>query len=188
MKILRETPGSVLWLLTPRDEHARENLKRSAQVAQVDGSRLVFANKLAHDEYLARYAHADLFLDTWPYNAHTTASDALWAGLPVVTYAGETFASRVAASLLDAVGLPQLACPTIADYETRIIELAGDAAARQALRRHLVAARDTAPLFDSETWTRDFGRLLWAMAERWSRGLPPDHIVLASEPAEGACA
>jgi predicted O-linked N-acetylglucosamine transferase (SPINDLY family) len=186
-RLLHRLPDAVLWLLQWND-HSPAQLRAEAAARGIDPQRLVFAPKIGLREHLSRMALADLFIDTWPCNGHTTASDALWAGLPVVTYAGETFASRVAASLLDAVGLPQLACPTIADYETRIIELAGDAAARQALRRHLVAARDTAPLFDSETWTRDFGRLLWAMAERWARGLPPDHIVLASEPAEGACA
>jgi predicted O-linked N-acetylglucosamine transferase (SPINDLY family) len=186
-RLLQRLPDAVLWLLQWND-HSPAQLRAEAAARGIDPQRLVFAPKIGLREHLSRLALADLFIDTWPCNGHTTASDALWAGLPVVTYAGETFASRVAASLLDAVGLPQLACPTIADYETRILELAGDAGARQALRDHLAAARDSAPLFDSDTWTRDFGRLLWAMAERWSQGLPPDHIALAPQHAEGASA
>ncbi len=184
-RLLHRLPGAVLWLLQWND-HSPAQLRAEAAARGIDPQRLVFAPKIGLREHLSRLALADLFIDTWPCNGHTTASDALWAGVPVVTYAGETFASRVAASLLDAVGLPQLACATVADYEARIFELAGDAPARQALHQHLVAARDTAPLFDSETWTRDFGRLLWAAAERWSQGLPPDHIVLAAENPQGA--
>ncbi|HZE91834.1 MAG TPA: hypothetical protein VE029_09050, partial [Rhizobacter sp.] len=105
-------------------------------------------------------------------------SDALWAGLPVVTYTGASFASRVATSLLDAVGLPELACPTLADYEAQVLRLALDAPARQAVRDHLVHARGTASLFDSDGYTRDFGNLLWAMADRWSQGLPADHLTI----------
>lgn len=186
-RLLHRLPDAVLWLLQWNDQSPAQ-LRAEAAARGIDPQRLVFAPKIGLREHLSRLALADLFIDTWPCNGHTTASDALWAGLPVVTYAGETFASRVAASLLDAVGLPQLACPTIADYEARILELAGDAGARQALRDHLVAARDNAPLFDSDTWTRDFGRLLWTMAERWSQGLPPDHIALAPQHAEGASA
>ncbi|WP_157598112.1 MULTISPECIES: glycosyltransferase family 41 protein [unclassified Rhizobacter] len=184
-RLLQRLPNAVLWLLQWND-HSPAQLRAEAAARGIDPQRLVFAPKIGLREHLSRLALADLFIDTWPCNGHTTASDALWAGVPVVTYAGQTFASRVAASLLDAVGLPQLACTTVADYEARIVELAGDAPARQALRQHLVAARDTAPLFDSETWTRDFGCLLWAAAERWSHGLPPDHIVLADETPEGA--
>jgi predicted O-linked N-acetylglucosamine transferase (SPINDLY family) len=186
-RLLDRIPNSVLWLLQWND-HAPAQLRAEAAARGIDPQRLVFAPKIGLREHLSRLALADLFIDTWPCNGHTTASDALWAGVPVVSYAGQTFASRVAASLLDAVGLPQLACTTVADYEARIVELAGDAPARQALRQHLVAARDTAPLFDSETWTRDFGRLLWAAAERWSQGLPPDHIVLAAQETQGATA
>lgn len=186
-RLLQRLPDAVLWLLQ-WNEHSPAQLRAEAAARGIDPQRLVFAPKIGLREHLSRMALADLFIDTWPCNGHTTASDALWAGLPVVTYAGETFASRVAASLLDAVGLPQLACPTIADYEARILALAADAGARQALRAHLIAARDSAPLFDSDTWTLDFGRLLRALAERWSQGLPPDHIVLTPQDAEGACA
>lgn len=186
-RLLHRIPNSVLWLLQ-WNEHAPALLRAEAKARGIDTERLVFGPKVGLREHLSRLPLADLYIDAWPCNGHTTASDALWAGVPVVTYTGQSFASRVAASLLDAVGLPQLSCNTLADYEARIVELAGDASARQALRDHLIVARDTAPLFDSDTWTRDFGRLLWAMAGRWSQGLPPDHIVLAPEHAEGACA
>ena len=179
-RLLQRLPGAVLWLLQ-WNEHAPAQLRAEAAARSIDPQRLVFAPKIGLREHLSRLALADLFIDTWPCNGHTTASDALWAGVPVVSYAGPAFASRVAASLLHAVGLPQLACDTLAGYEARVLELAGDAAARQALRQHLVAARDTAPLFDSDTWTRDFAGLLWAMAERWSQGLPAEHIVLVPQ-------
>ncbi|RZI81877.1 MAG: glycosyltransferase [Rubrivivax sp.] len=174
-RMLRQLPGSVLWLLQ-WNEHAPAQLREEAQARGIDPSRLIFAPKVGMQQHMSRLALADVFIDTWPCNGHTTASDALWAGVPVVSYAGPGFASRVAASLLDAVGLPNLATTTLADYEAKAMELAQNAPLRQQLREHLVKARDTAPLFDSEGYTRDFGQLLWAMAERWSQGLPCDHI------------
>jgi len=174
-RLLEQLPGSVLWLLQ-WNEHSPAQLRQEAAARGIDPARLVFAPKIGAREHMSRLALADLFINTWPCNGHTTASDALWAGVPVVTYAGPSFASRVAASLLSAVGLPELACDTLAGYEARVLQLASDAPARHALHEHLVRARDTAPLFDSEGYTRDFGDLLWAMAERWSKGLPPDHL------------
>lgn len=179
-RLLHQLPGSVLWLLQ-WNEHAPAQLRREAQARGIDPARLVFAPKIGAREHMSRLALADLFIDSWPCNGHTTASDALWAGVPVVTYRGEAFASRVAASLLHAVGLPQLACDTLAGYEAHVLQLARDASARRALRDHLVAARDTAPLFDSEGYTRDFGNLLWKMAERWSQGLAPDHLTMEAQ-------
>lgn len=166
MKILRETPGSVLWLLAPRDEHARENLKRAAQVAQVDGSRLVFAGKLPHDEYLARYAHAGLFLDTWPYNAHTTASDALWAGVPVLTLPGTTFASRVAGSLLHVAGLDELVARDVHDYKAKAIVYARSAELRGKVLDKLALAKRSSPLFDMGRFAKAFEQAVLGMAER----------------------
>jgi len=174
-RLLHQLPGSVLWLLQ-WNEHAPAQLRQEAAARGIDPERLVFAPKVGVREHMSRLALADLFIDTWPCNGHTTASDALWAAVPVVTYAGPSFASRVAASLLSAVGLPELVCDTLPAYEARVLQLANDAPARRALHEHLVAARDTAPLFDSETYTRDFGNLLWAMADRWAQGLPPDHL------------
>src|SRR5205814_5270440 len=114
--LLLAVPGSVLWLLQD-DALLTENLIRKAGRRGVAPARLVFAPKLPHAEHLARYRCADLFLDTFPFNAHTTASDALWAGLPVLTCSGETFVSRVAGSLVCNIGLPQLAVPGLRDYE-----------------------------------------------------------------------
>ena len=174
-RLLQQRPDAVLWLLQWNGS-APAQLRTEAAARGIDPQRLVFAPKLGMAAHMSRLALADLFIDTWPCNGHTTASDALWAGVPVVTYAGPSFASRVAASLLNAVGLPELACDTLAGYESQVLALAGDAPRRQALREHLLKARDTATLFDSTGYTRDFGNLLWAMAERWSQGLPPDHL------------
>lgn len=176
-RLLRQLPNSVLWLLQ-WNEQAPAALRAEAEARGVDPSRLFFAPRVGTMEHMNRLALADVFIDTWPCNAHTTASDALWAGVPLVTYAGETFASRVAASLLNDVGLPDMIATTLADYETKVMQLATDPVQRQAIQDHLVQARHTARLFDSEGFTRDFGRLLWAMAERWSQGLPCDHITL----------
>jgi len=176
-RLLTQLPHAVLWLLQ-WNEQSPAVLRKEAAARGIDPSRLIFAPKLGAREHMSRLALADVFIDTWPCNGHTTASDALWAGLPVVTYTGASFASRVATSLLDAVGLPELACPTLADYEAQVLRLALDAPARQAVRDHLVHARGTASLFDSDGYTRDFGNLLWAMADRWSQGLPADHLTI----------
>jgi predicted O-linked N-acetylglucosamine transferase (SPINDLY family)/SAM-dependent methyltransferase len=173
--LLQQLPDAVLWLLQWNDT-APAQLRLEAQARGIDPARLVFAPRVGAREHLSRLALADLFIDTWPCNGHTTASDALWAGVPVITYAGENFASRVAASLLTAVGLPELACGSLTDYRDLVLKLAGDAPARQALREHLLLARDRAPLFDSDRYTKDFGDLLWRMAERWSLGLPAEHL------------
>ena len=176
-RMLRQLPGSVLWLLQ-WNEHAPVQLRAQAEERGIDPTRLVFAPMAVTQLHMSRLALADLFIDTWPCNGHTTASDALWAGVPAVTYMGPSFASRVAASLLDAVGLPDLVTTTLAAYEAKVMELAQDGGLRQRLREHLIQARNDAPLFDSRGYTFDFGRLLRAMAERWSRGQECDHIVL----------
>jgi predicted O-linked N-acetylglucosamine transferase (SPINDLY family) len=188
-RLLNQLPNSVLWLLQ-WNEHAPAQLKREAEARGIAADRLVFAPKVGAREHMSRLALSDVFIDTWPCNGHTTVSDALWAGVPVVTYAGETFASRVAASLLHGVGTPEFACDTLPDYEARVMHLATDAVARRKVHEHLVQARDTAPLFDSVGYTRDFENLLWTLADRWSRGLPVDHVVGASitESAHGETA
>ena len=117
MRLLHQVEGSVLWLLGD-NEGAERNLRKEAQQRGIDPSRLVFAGRLPFDEHLARHRLADLFLDTLPYNARTTASDALWAGLPVLTCEGEAFAGRVAASLLHAVGLPELVTRNLEEYQS----------------------------------------------------------------------
>jgi len=153
MRILQHVESSVLWLLIDHPL-AAENLRAAATRAGVSSERLIFAPRVATAEHLARHIHADVFLDTFPYNAHTTASDALWMGLPVITRAGTSFASRVAASLLHACGRADLVVENESAYETLAIELAQDAARRAIIREFLLAARDTAPLFDLTRFTR----------------------------------
>jgi len=176
-RLLQQLPDAVLWLLQ-WNESAPARLRDEAAARGIDPQRLVFAPRRSLAEHISRLALADLFIDSWPCNGHTTASDALWAGVPVVTWAGAGFASRVAASLLHAVGLPELACASLADYEREVLALAADAARRKVLHEHLVRARQAAPLFDSSAHARDFGALLQAMAERWSQGLSADHLVI----------
>ncbi len=175
MRLLARVEGSVLWLLRS-NEWAERNLRREAEARGIAGDRLVFAAPLPHDEHLARQRHADLFVDTFHYNAHTTASDALWGGLPVVTLAGRQFAARVAASLLTAVGLPELIAGTEDAYEALILDLATDAGRLAALREKLARNRLEQPLFDTERYTRDFEKALEIAWERYRAGLDPDDI------------
>jgi predicted O-linked N-acetylglucosamine transferase (SPINDLY family) len=153
-RLLREVPASVLWLWASNTE-APDYLRREAQAHGVGGERLVFAPTLPAGPHLARIAVADLFLDTFPCNAHTTASDALWAGVPVLTCAGETFASRVAGSLLRAVGLPDMITTSLTEYEALALGLAHDPVALSRQRERLAANRMTTPLFDTARTTRD---------------------------------
>jgi predicted O-linked N-acetylglucosamine transferase (SPINDLY family) len=163
MRLLAQAPGSVLWLLA-RNLGARANLRREAEARGIDPARLVFAEAADLPLHLARHALADLFLDTLPYNAHTTASDALWCGLPVLTVRGRTFAGRVAASLLHAIGLEDLAAPDLAAYEGLALALAADPERLAALRGRLARNRDTHPLFDIARFTGNLENLyrdLW---------------------------
>jgi len=153
MRMLKAIPGSVLWLLE-WNRWTVQNLRREASGYGVDPSRLVFAPQLPLPEHLGRLPAADLFLDTLPVNAHTTASDALWAGLPLLTIAGETFASRVAGSLLAAVGVPELITHSLAEYETLGLRLARAPGQLAELRNRLSRNRDTAPLFDTPRFVR----------------------------------
>ena len=177
MRILGRVEGSVLWLLED-NPRAVENLRKEAMRRGISAERLVFARSLPLDEHLARHRLADLFLDTFPYNAHTTASDALWAGLPVLTRMGESFASRVAASLLHAVDMPELVTSTEAEFEELAVELAQDAERRQALHQKLQQNRLSAPLFNSRAFTRHLEAAYNAMLERYEAGLPPEHILV----------
>jgi predicted O-linked N-acetylglucosamine transferase (SPINDLY family) len=162
MRLLRELHGSVLWLLED-NAGARVNLEREARARGVDPARLVFARRLPHAGHLARHRLADLFLDTLPCNAHTGASDALWAGLPLVTCAGSTFAGRVAGSLLHAVGLPELATRSLAEYEALALQLASDRGRLRLLRERLAANRGAAPLFDTERFRQNLESAYRAM-------------------------
>jgi predicted O-linked N-acetylglucosamine transferase (SPINDLY family) len=177
MRILKQVRGSVLWLLA--DHRATMgNLMREAAARGVEPDRLIFARRIPPAEHLARHRAADLFLDTLPYNAHTTACDALWAGLPVLTRIGETFAGRVAASVLGAIGLRELITQTSADYERRAVALAGDPARLTAIRARLAQNRLTMPLFDTRLFTGHMEAAFIAMHRRRQAGQPPDHIAI----------
>ena len=182
-RLLRDVPGSVLWLLASNVQ-AEENLLRESAALGIDASRLVFAQVAPPAEHLARLTHADLFLDTLPINAHTTASDALWSGVPVVTCTGTAFVGRVAASLLHAVGLSELAVADMAGYEALARGLATDPGRLAEVRERLRRARDTAPLFDSARTARELDALYLRMAERSRAGLPP--AALAPQRTTGA--
>ena len=175
MKILKQVNGSVLWLFEDNAK-AASNLQKEAENRGVHRERLIFAKRMPLSEHLARHRFADLFLDTHPYNAHTTASDALWAGLPVLTRIGETFAGRVAASLLNAIGLTELITSTPQAYEALAIELATSPEKLAAIKRKLANNRLTTPLFDTQTFTRHIEAAYTMMYERYQANLPPDHI------------
>ncbi|HEY1475980.1 MAG TPA: tetratricopeptide repeat protein [Pseudolabrys sp.] len=177
MRILRQVEGSVLWLLTDQAA-AMNSLRKEAAARGVDAARLIFANSMPQPDHLARHRLADLFLDTLPYNAHTTASDALWMGVPVLTLVGETFAGRVAASLLGAIHLPELITTTPDAYERRAIELATQPEQLGALKRKLGKNRLTTPLFDTQRFTRQIEAAFTAIHRRHQAGLAPDHIVV----------
>ncbi|HVF62635.1 MAG TPA: tetratricopeptide repeat protein [Casimicrobiaceae bacterium] len=170
--VLRRVPNAVLWLLArSHDDPSVAHLRAEAKARGIDPTRLVFATARPNADYLGLYARADLFVDSWPYNAHTTGSDALWAGCPVVTIAGDTFASRVGASLSLAVGLPELVANDVEDYVNQIVALALDADARARLRDHLAARGRASALFDTERTTRALERAYLAMAEQYRRGV-----------------
>jgi len=171
MEIMRETTGSVLWLLArPGDSLLVANLRREAEARGVAGERLHFAAPRPNAEYLALYRVADLFLDTWPYNAHTTASDALWSGCPVVTFTGQTFAGRVATSLLAAVGLPELVADGPRGYVAKAVALARDSAELARLRSYLDGSGRQSRLFDTAATTRALEAAYVEMAAQYRRG------------------
>lgn len=172
MRILQQVEDSVLWLLRDSAD-VESNLRYEAERRGVAPSRLVFAHRVDLPEHLARHRLADLFLDTLPYNAHTTTSDALWAGLPVLTCLGHAFAGRVAASLLHSVGLPELVTETVADYEARALELARDPEELARVRAKLLAQRDSAPLFDTPLFARGLEAAYREMAHRHRAGEKP---------------
>jgi predicted O-linked N-acetylglucosamine transferase (SPINDLY family) len=180
MRVLTVVEGSVLWLFQDND-WVVNNLKKEAQERGVEADRLVFAKRLPLDEHLARHRQADLFLDTFPYNAHTTASDALWAGLPLLTMMGESFASRVAASLLTAIDLPELITKSQKDYEALAIELATNPAKLKAIKAKLESNRLTTPLFDTPRFTKHLEDAYTKMYERYHADLPPEHIYIEEE-------
>jgi predicted O-linked N-acetylglucosamine transferase (SPINDLY family) len=180
MRLLVQLPNSVLWL---RDgEGVPDNLRREAAANGVSPERLVFARREPDGAaHLARQSLADLFLDTWPYNAHQTACDALWAGLPVLTCPGRSFPSRVAGSLLRTAGVPELVCESLEHYERRALELARDRAQLQKLRERIRAARVT-PLFDMPRLCRHLEQAYSLMWECHERGEPPRGFSVTARP------
>ncbi len=185
MRILTRVPDSILWIVADAAA-TRGNLIREAEARGVAGNRLLFAERVAPADYLARFSLADLFLDTNPFNAGTTASDALWAGLPVLTWAGQTFCSRMAGSLLHAVGLPELVTHTLQDYEEMAVAVATDRPRMAELRARLAANRDSSALFDTPRFVRDYEDLLASVVKR-PAGVPlndePDPIRAHAVPA-----
>jgi predicted O-linked N-acetylglucosamine transferase (SPINDLY family) len=179
MRLLKTVKGSVLWLLEDNPTAAK-NLRKEAEIRGVDPCRLVFAKRMGLGGHLARHRLADLFIDTLPYTAHTTASDALWAGLPVLTLMGESFAARVAASLLNAMGLPELITETQAQYESRAIELANSPVELFKLKAKLAQNRQTSPLFNGQLFARHIEAAYTKMNMRYQSGEMPDHIYVDS--------
>lgn len=177
MRLLRQVEGSVLWLFAENDS-AVSNLRAEAARRAVAPERLIFAPRAAAADYLARHCQADLVLDTLPYNAHTTACDALWAGVPVLTCIGSTFAGRVAASILKAAGLPELITTSPADYEALALKIAREAEFRAALERKLAANRETCPLFDTRRFTRHIETAYTTMWRRHGGGGLPESFAV----------
>ena len=174
-RILKKVEASVLWLFEGNPK-AKENLIKEANRRGIDSNRLIFSGRIENSEHLARQCLADLFLDTLPYNAHTTSSDALWAGLPVLTLAGQSFASRVSASLLTAIGLPELITQTQGEYESLAIELATNSKKLSAIKNQLKSNLLTEPLFNAQLFTRHLEAAYAEVYQRYQDNLSPDHI------------
>ena len=177
MRLLQRVPDSVFWL-SEVNETAKSNLRYRAQSSHVNPDRLIFASRTKNlEDHLSRLRLADLFLDTTRYNAHTTASDALWAGLPLITCLGDSFPGRVAASLLDAIGLRELITPSLADYEDLAFRLATNPHLLSDIRSRLALNKTTHPLFDTKLFTENMESVLLEMWTRYRQGLPPDHLI-----------
>jgi predicted O-linked N-acetylglucosamine transferase (SPINDLY family) len=182
-RLLREVPGSVLWLLE-WNPASTKNLRAEAERRAVDPRRLVVAPQMPQVEHLGRLQNADLVLDTRPVNGHTTVSDALWTGVPVVTHPGEAFVSRVAGSILTALGLQALIATSEEDYVRIARELATDPKRLARVKRQIEDAKRTSPFFDCETYTRDLEALYRHMWRRYTGGREPvalgiDGIIVA---------
>jgi predicted O-linked N-acetylglucosamine transferase (SPINDLY family) len=178
MRILHQVKDSVLWLLEG-NAIAVSNLRKEAAARGVGAERLIFAPFMPPSDHLARHHVADLFLDTLPFNAHTTASDALWTGLPVLTQIGETFAGRVAASLLNAIDLPELITSTQQEYFELALALATDPEKLAAIKHRLSRNRLAKPLFKTQLFTQHIEQSYEAMYERYQAGLPPENIYVS---------
>jgi predicted O-linked N-acetylglucosamine transferase (SPINDLY family) len=179
MRLLKAIPDSVLWL-SNMNPVAKANLGKEAELRGVARERIIFASRVEQTaDHLARQRQADLFLDTLPYNAHTTASDALWAGLPVLTCLGETFAGRAAASLLNVMGLPELVTTSLEDYEALALKIARDASLLASVKAKLAGNREISPLFDTARFTRHIEAAYIAMWERYQKGEGPKHLTIS---------
>ena len=175
MRVLNRVRGSVLWLFAS-DAAVQNNLRKEAAARSVDPGRLIFAERVPYAEYLSRLSAADLFLDTAPYNAGATASDALWAGLPVLTSTCDAFVGRMGASLLSAIGLPELVTATPQAYEELAIELATNPEKLAAIKDKLARNRLTTPLFDTKRFIRHIEAAYTEAYRHYQAGLQPDHI------------
>jgi predicted O-linked N-acetylglucosamine transferase (SPINDLY family) len=182
MRILNQVPKGILWLLSS-DEIAMGNLKKEAEMRGVDGNRIIFSEKLELSAHLARHKLADLFLDTFPCNAHTTASDSLWAGLPFLTRMGESFVSRVGASLLSAIDLRELITSSQEDYENKAIYFGNSRSELDLIREKLNGYRLKSPLFNTPLITRNIENLFTQMYERSQNSLPIDHLYVNAPPS-----
>jgi predicted O-linked N-acetylglucosamine transferase (SPINDLY family) len=180
MEILSSVPGSVLWLLES-DPGASNNLRKEASIRGIDPARLRFSNRVGHHEFLTRLSAADIFLDTFPVCAQTTASDALWAGLPLIALAGRAFASRVSASLLIASGLGELVASSVEDYKRIAIELATAPGRLSAVRQLLATSVRHSPTFDSRLFCGNLERAFEEMWRRQQAGLPPALLRVSSD-------
>ncbi len=177
--VLRRVPSAVLWLKAV-NEPMVVRLRQEALRRGVDPSRLVWSRRVPYADYISQFALADVFVDTWPYNAHTTAADALWAGLPLLALRGHTFASRVSASLLTSAGLDDWICDDLEAYRDRLLELAADPAPLSAARARLAACRDEGPLFDSAAHAEALVELFERLHARWLDGEPPAPLAAAT--------
>ena len=175
MNLLKSINNSVLWIL-PQNEIAVKNLQKEATIRNVNPDRIKFAQDMEMSEHLARHKAADLFIDTFPYNAHTTASDALWAGLPVLTLMGESFASRVAGSLLNAIDLPELITHTKKEYEDKAIELANNKSLLNEIRNKLNKNRLIKPLFNTKLFTKNLEKAYLMIYEKYINNKKPENI------------
>ena len=174
-RILKAVEGSVLIIYANNDV-SKANLTKEITQREVDADRLIFAESIPRDQYLARYRVADLFLDTHPYNAGTTASDALKMGLPMVTYLGQSYQARMGASIVNALNLPELITNTPEEYESLAIELATNPDKLKAIKDKLASNLSTAPLFDTKLFTKNIEAAYTTIFERHHQGLGPDHI------------
>jgi predicted O-linked N-acetylglucosamine transferase (SPINDLY family) len=181
MRLLARVDGGVLWLFEA-NRNVEENLRREAAQRGVDPARLVFAERMPHAEHLARLSQADLFLDCFRCNAHATASDALWAGVPVLTVPGHGYAARVGASVSHAIGLQDMVAATCEDYERLAFELASDPSRLADVKTRLAHNRATMPLFDSGRFTRHIESGFETAFDRYWNGLDPDHIEVSRLP------